>query len=99
MSGPDGEPLPLGAIARTTQVVVPRALNRFGQLNSAKIQGALVPGVSIDAALKVLEQKAATILPGDYKVDYAGESRQLRKEQNALLVSHGLTLQQLGFNR
>jgi multidrug efflux pump len=34
-----------------------------------------------------LEKKAAEILPSDYTVDYAGESRQLRKESSALVTS------------
>ena len=38
------------------------------------------PGVPLDAALKVLEEEAAKILPKGFTVDYAGESRQLREE-------------------
>jgi multidrug efflux pump len=64
--------------------VQPRQLNRFQQLNSAKIQGAIPPGVSINDGLKVLEERAREILPAGYVVDYAGESRQLRKEGNTL---------------
>jgi len=65
--------------------VQPRQLSRFQQLNSVKIQGAPVPGVSIDQALRMLEEEAARILPAGYTLDYAGESRQLRKEGSALL--------------
>jgi multidrug efflux pump len=79
--------VPVSSIATLDQSVKPRQINKFQQLNSAKIQGALVPGVSINAALKVLEKKASEILPAGYIVDYAGESRQLRKEGNALLLT------------
>lgn len=82
-----GNRIPISTFAHLENRVQPRQLNRFQQLNSAKIQGALVPGTSIDDALTVLEQKAAEILPRGYVVDYAGESRQLRTEGNALLFT------------
>lgn len=82
--GPQGGLIPLHTVASVKEGVQPRQLNRFQQLNSAKIQGAPLPGTSIDAALKVLEQKAKEILPSGYSVDYAGESRQLRKEGSSM---------------
>lgn len=87
VTGPNGTLVPLSTFARIENSVQARQLNRFQQLNSAKIQGAIVPGTSIDQGLKVLEEAAAKILPAGYVLDYAGESRQLRKEQNALLTT------------
>jgi multidrug efflux pump len=92
VSGPDGKLISLGTIAQIKNTVEPRALNRFQQLNSAKIQGAIVPGTSIDQGLKVLEDAAREILPNGYFLDYAGESRQLRKEQNSMTSSLLLAL-------
>jgi multidrug efflux pump len=92
VSGPQGTVIPLSTIATIEHSVQPRALNRFQQLNSAKIQGAQVPGVSIDQALSVLESAAAEVLPPGYAVDYAGESRQLRKEGDTLTQSLLLAL-------
>jgi multidrug efflux pump len=83
----DGKMVPLRTFASFTRTAEPRSLNRFQQLNSAKIQGAIPPGVSIDAALKVLEGAASRTLPRDIVVDYAGESRQLRREGETLLIS------------
>lgn len=83
--GPENSLIPLSTIASLKDTVEPRQLNRFQQLNSVKIQGATVPGVSIDEALGVLEQVAAETLPPGFQIDYAGESRQLRKEGSALL--------------
>lgn len=85
ISGPNKKLISLSTVAHIENSVSPRQLNRFQQLNSAKIQGANTPNMSIDAALKTLEQAASEILPKGYIIDYAGESRQLRKEQNALL--------------
>jgi multidrug efflux pump len=40
--------------------------------------------VSINEGLQVLEAKAKEILPSNYLIDYAGESRQLRKESKSM---------------
>lgn len=90
--GADDIPIQVSTFATIRDAVVPRQLLRFQQLNSATIQGAVVPGASIDQGLKVLEQAAAEILPRGYVVDYAGESRQLRKEENSLLTTLLLAL-------
>lgn len=82
--GPQNKLIPLGTVARLRDTVQPRQLNRFQQLNSAKVQGAIVPGVSINDGLAVLEAKAKEILPAGYVMDYAGESRQLRKEGQSM---------------
>lgn len=87
VSGPEGELVPLATFASIRNSVEPRQLNRFQQLNSAKIQGAVVPGVSIDQGLKVIEAAAAEILPRGVVIDYAGESRQLRTEGNSMLTT------------
>ncbi len=85
VSGPSGQMVQLATFAQLKNTTEPREIKRFQQLNSATIQGVFRPGLSIDEALKTLETEAAKILPAGYKVDYAGESRQLRKEGNALV--------------
>jgi multidrug efflux pump len=90
--GPNGMLMPLSTVAKIADTVQPRQLNRFQQLNSAKIQGAIVPGVTIHDGLRVLEEKAKEILPSNYMVDYAGESRQLRKESKSMTTTLILAL-------
>ena len=90
--GPQGKLIPLATIASLKNTTEPRQLNRFQQLNSAKIRGAIVPGVAINDGLKVLEDKAQDILPVGYVTDYAGESRQLRKEGNSMTSTLVLAL-------
>ncbi len=59
--------------------VVPRALNRFQQLNSATISG--VSGMSQGDALAFLRNAVAEVAPGgNYNVDYSGASRQFEQE-------------------
>ncbi len=92
VSGPKdaaGNPqlVPLNTFAKIETSAVPRQLNRFQQLNSVKIQGVLMPrpDVTLDSALKVMEDEAAKVLPKGYVVDYAGASRQLRVEGSKFL--------------
>ncbi len=92
VTGPNGQPIQLSTFANIETTVQPRSLNRFQQLNSAKIQGLpnKFSGATTDDALKVLEQEAAKILPKGYTIDYTGESRQLRKEGDSFLTTLGL---------
>lgn len=87
VTGPGGKLVQLSTFATLETTTQPRQLNRFQQLNSAKIQGVLPPGVTADSALKMLEAKAAEILPKNYVIDYAGSSRQLRKEANTFVYT------------
>jgi multidrug efflux pump len=87
VSGPGGKLVQLSTFATLKNTAEPRTLNRFQQLNSAKIQGAIPPGITLDQALKVLETKAAEILPKGYGIDYAGTSRQLRTEGRTFLTT------------
>lgn len=75
----------LKSLADFEHKVQARELKKFQQLNSVTIQGANHPGATLDQALSALEQKAAEILPKNYQVNYAGESRQLRKEGSTFL--------------
>ena len=87
VTGPGGKLVKLSTFATLKTSTEPRSLNRFQQLNAAKIQGAIPPGVTLDEALKVLEDEAKAILPKGYTVDYAGQARQLRVEGNQLYTT------------
>jgi multidrug efflux pump len=85
VTGKDDRLVPLSTFATLKATTEPRELKRFQQLNAVRIQGVFPPGVSLDQALKVLEDEAARILPAGFTVDYAGESRQLRREGSKFL--------------
>ena len=87
VSGPNNQLVQLSTFAELKHSTQPRQINRFQQLNSAKISGILPPGITLDQALKILEKRAAEILPRGYVIDYAGESRQLRQEGNSLVTT------------
>ncbi len=90
VSGPNNQLIPLSTVASIKHKTVARSLNRMQQLNAVTISG--VPAVSLDAALKFLENEARNILPKGYVLDYTGESRQLRTEGSKFLGVFVLSL-------
>lgn len=87
VTGPDGKLIQLSTFAEIRHSTEPRQINRFQQLNSAKISGILPPGITVDQALRILEKRAGEVLPKGFMIDYAGESRQLRQEGNTLATT------------
>jgi multidrug efflux pump len=90
VTGPEGKLVSLGTIAALRDSVVPRSLNRFQQLNAVKLSGVAIR--PLDQALSYLETEAAGILPKGYKIDYTGESRQLRTEGDKFLPAFMLAI-------
>jgi multidrug efflux pump len=90
VKGPNGQLVPLSTFASLEKRTVPRSLNRFQQFNAVKISGVAVR--PLDEALASLESYAAKILPKGYKLDYTGESRQLRVEGSKFLPAFILAL-------
>ena len=80
VQGPNGKLIPLSTFATLVKHVTPRTLNRFQQLNAVIISGVAIR--PLDEALKFFESQP---LPEGYKIDYTGESRQLRTEGNKFL--------------
>lgn len=82
-----GELIPLSTVVRLEETVEPQQLKRFQQLNSITLSGVPRPGVTLGEALDILDAAAAEILPEEYSVDYAGQSRQFRAEGAQLVVT------------
>jgi len=85
VTGPNGGLVPLSTFATLNTTTEPRDLKRFQQLNAVRIQGVQIPPVSLDKAITWMEDEAAKVLPPGFTIDYAGESRQLRKEGSKFL--------------
>ena len=90
VKGPNGQLVPLSTFATLKKKTGPRSLNRFQQFNAVKISGVAIR--PLDDALRYLETEAAKILPRGYKLDYTGESRQLRIEGSKFLPAFTLAL-------
>lgn len=89
---PGGQLVPVSSFARIDTTAAPRALNRFQQRNSVRVFGGVLPGVTKEEGLQVLEA-AAQNLPGPpVTIDHGGESRQIRREGSKLVESLGLAI-------
>jgi multidrug efflux pump len=82
--------VPLSTFATLHKKTGPRSLNRFQQFNAVKISGVAIR--PLDESLRYLETEAAKLLPKGYKIDYTGESRQLRVEGSKFLPAFSLAL-------
>jgi multidrug efflux pump len=93
VTGADNKLVPLSTFATLKATTEPRELKRFQQLNAVRIQGVIPPPVSLDSALRMLEDEARRMLPSGqgFTVDYAGESRQLRTEGGNFLGTFALS--------
>jgi multidrug efflux pump len=89
---PSGALVPVSTFTRIETHPAPRTLNRFGQRNAVKVFGAVMPGVTKDEGLRVLEEAAAAVAPPGMVIDYAGESRQIRLEGSAMVVTLGFAV-------
>jgi multidrug efflux pump len=90
VKGPNGQLVPLSTFATLRQKNTPRSLNRFQQFNAVTLSG--VPIRPLNETLTMLETEAGKILPKGYKLDYTGESRQLRTEGNRFFPAFVLAL-------
>jgi len=89
---PEGDLIPVSSFASVEAQTSPRTLNRFQQQNAVKIFGGVAPGVTKEAGLRVLEDAAKKALGKNLVMDHAGESRQIRKEGSALVVTLGFAV-------
>ena len=82
-----GELVPLSTLVHLEHTVQPQTLKRFQQLNAVTISGVPWPGVTLGEALATLDDIAAGLLPPGYSVDYAGQSRQMKTEGSAMMLT------------
>lgn len=83
----NGTMIPLSTIIKFSKSVEPNAQTHFQQLNSATIQGIMLPGFTLGEGLEFLQKNAKEILPKGFTYDYAGESRQYIQEGNSLVFA------------
>jgi multidrug efflux pump len=83
----NGSMVPLSTIATPVEKTKPNALSHFQQLNSATIQGVMMPGTTLGEGLVFLQNAANETLPKGFAYDYGGQSRQFMQEGNALIFA------------
>ena len=89
---PGGQLVPVSTFTHIETSTAPRTLNRFQQRNAVRIFGGVKPGVTKEEGLRVLEAAAAAASGPGVALDYAGESRQIRHEGSALIVTLGFAV-------
>lgn len=89
---PSGDLIPVSSFASIESGIAPRNLTRFQQQSAVRLTAAVLPGVTRQDGLDTMEQVAREVLGPSAALDYAGQSRQLREEGSALVVSLGFAL-------
>src|SRR5204862_440754 len=89
---PSGRLVPVSTFTHIESSTAPRTLNRFQQRNAVRVFAGVKPGVTKEEGLRVLETAAAAAGGPGTVMDYAGESRQNRRESSALTVTLGFAV-------
>jgi multidrug efflux pump len=89
---PSGGLVPVSAFVRIEPTTEARTLNRFQQRNAVRVFAGVQPGITKEEGLEVLEKAAAAAGGPNVDLDYAGESRQIRREGSALTVTLGFAV-------
>ncbi|MCF6439261.1 efflux RND transporter permease subunit [Pseudoalteromonas luteoviolacea] len=80
-----GTLIPVSAFATLRTFTSPRVLGSFNQQDSFRILAGVLPHITKEQGLSSIEDIVKEVLPAHYSIDYAGESRQLRKEGNTMV--------------
>jgi multidrug efflux pump len=78
--------IPLSALIKIKEVVVPRELNHFGQRRSATITANVAANYSLGEALEFMNTTAKKVLKPGYSTDLNGTSREFRNSSGSLIV-------------
>ena len=84
--------IPLSALVKLREIVVPRELNHFGQRRAASITSNLSADYSVGEALDFMDATARKVLPPGYATDLNGASREFRKSADSLTLVFILAL-------
>jgi multidrug efflux pump len=89
---PSGQLIPVSTFASIVPKTAPRVLSRFQQQSALKFNAVMLPSITKEEGLRVLEGIVRDVAGSNANIDYAGESRQIRQEGSALTVSLGIAL-------
>ena len=86
---PDGNMIPMSALAKVSNIVGAEQLERYNGLLSAKVFGSGAAGVSSGDAIKLVERIAKESLPDGYQIAWTGQAYQEKRTGSAALVAFG----------
>jgi len=84
--------IPLSALVKIKEVVVPRELNHFSQRRSASITANLAPTYSLGEAITFMNATSQKVLKPGYSTDLNGTSREFVKSSGSLVIVFVLAL-------
>ncbi|OGT45214.1 MAG: multidrug efflux protein [Gammaproteobacteria bacterium RIFCSPHIGHO2_12_FULL_41_20] len=87
VSTTQGHKIPLSTVVTLKIKTDPSKLNQFQQLNSATLQGMMMPGRTITEGLEFLRNQAKQLFPIGFSYDYAGQSRQIIQEGYSMVYT------------
>jgi multidrug efflux pump len=87
-----GELIPLSNLVKLTEDAGPTRLNRFDRLRAITISAALTPGYPLGEALEFVEGVVEQELPAAARLNFDGESRELRNSGGQLYLVFLLAL-------
>ena len=88
----NGHMVPLSTIVTPVEQIRPNSLTHFQQLNSATIQGVMMPGTTLGQGIEFLQNEANNLLPKGFAYDYGGQSRQFVQEGDTLVLAFFLAV-------
>jgi multidrug efflux pump len=88
----DGSMVQLANLVETREGVAPQSLNHFNRLRAVKITGTLLPGYTIDEALKAFDEVARRVLPPTAQTGLDGQSREFRASGKEIYFTFVLAL-------
>ncbi len=84
---PNGNMVPMSALAKVSNIVGAEQLERYNGLLSAKVFGSGAAGVSSGDAIKLVEKIAKENLPDGYQIAWTGQAYQENRTGSAALVA------------
>ena len=88
----DGTMVQLSNLVEVRENVAPQSLNHFNRLRAVKVTGTLLPGYTIDDALKAMDDAAKRTLPPTAQTDLDGQSREFRASGKEIYFTFVLAL-------
>ncbi|OOC09698.1 efflux RND transporter permease subunit [Thioalkalivibrio halophilus] len=87
-----GELVPLSSVVRYEERAGPASLSRYNRGRAVTLQGGVGGELTLGEALEVLDAAAERVLPEEARIDYKGQSLDLREGSEAILFVFALAL-------
>jgi len=88
----DGTLVPLSTLIKISHRIMPRAIEHAQQLSASTIVAVPRPDVTQGEALAIFDRIFEEVAPAGFQKDYAGSSRQYKREGAALLVTFAFAM-------